>query len=211
MDTEDLAEDIELEFEFSLKPSTDPAFSHCLLDFNGKAIMWDDENGEEVTVGEISGHRLDLAVARASKVDFQDFLGSVSDQVSDLGKLVFDGGTCMLNADTAEGIESRECDCLVYVEELLVDPAHRGQFIGTFLMRRMSESIDMENGLVALKAHPITGEGVASAGKSYTAEEIAKVKHFYERLGFNHTIGDFMIKDARLCAAQKSRRKARMT
>ena len=105
-------------------------------------------------------------------------------------------------------MRARECDCLIYVEEIIVDHGHRGEHIGTYLLQRMSELIDMENGLVALKAYPISGE-LESIGTPRTEEEIARVKHFYERLGFTHSIEDFMLKDARHSAAQKKRREAK--
>lgn len=198
-----------LEFEFSLKPDEDPEFSHCLLHFVGKALQWDDDTAEDIVVGTITGHRLDLAIARTMKIDFQYFLESVSSQLSDLGQRVFDGkGTCLLKSDDVDGARMKECDCLVYVEEIIVHPERRGEHIGTYLFQRMSESIDMENGLVALKAYPISGE-LEYAGTPRADEEIARVKHFYERLGFTHTIDDFMVKDARHCAAQKKRREAR--
>jgi len=201
-----LTDNPELEFEFSLKPDEDAEFSHCLLHFVGKAIKWDDDAAEDIVVGTIIGHRLDLATSRVMKVDFQHFLDSVSSQLSDLGQRVFNGeGTCMLKAIEIDGTKENECDCLVYVEEIIVHPEHRGERIGTYLLQRMSESIDMENGLVALKAYPISGE-LESTDTPKTEEEIAQVKHFYERLGFTHSIDNFMVKDARHCAAQKKRR-----
>lgn len=202
------ADNPELEFEFSLKPDEDAEFSHCLLHFVGNAVQWNDDTAEDIVVGTITGHRLDLASSRAMKIDFQHFLESVSSQLSDLGQRVFDGeGTCMLEANEIDGTGSRECDCLVYVEEIIVHPERRGEHIGTYLLQRMSESIDMENGLVALKAYPITGD-LETTNTTRTEEEIAQVKHFYERLGFTHSIDDFMVKDARQCIAQKRRREA---
>ncbi len=199
----------ELAFEFSLKPDEDEEFSHCLLHFVGRATQWDDDIAEDVVVGTITGHRLDLATARAMKIDFQHFLESVSQQLADLGQRVFDGeGTCTLEGNEIDGTSDKECDCLVYVEEVIVHPEHRGENIGTYLLERMSESIDMENGLVALKAYPISGE-LESTATPRTAEEIARVKHFYERLGFMHSVDDFMLKDARHCAAQKKRREVK--
>ena len=207
----ELTDNPEMEFEFSLKPDEDAEFSHCLLHFVGRATQWDDDTAEDIVVGTITGHRLDLAIARAMKIDFQHFLESVSQQLSDLGQRVFNGeGTCILEANDTDGTSEKECDCLVYVEEVIVHPEHRGENIGTYLMERMSESIDMENGLVALKAYPITGE-LESTASPRTEEEIAQVKHFYERLGFTHSIDDFMLKDARHCAAQKKRREIKAT
>lgn len=65
----------------------------------------------------------------------------------------------------------------------------------------------MENGLVALTAYPISGE-LESTDTPKTKEEIARVKHFYERLDFTQSIDNFMVKDARDCAAQKKRPEA---
>ena len=86
----DQTDNPELEFEFSLKPDDDAELSHCLLHFVGRAIQWDDDTAEDIVVGTIKGHRLDLATARAMKIDFQYFLDSVSSQLSDMGQRVFD-------------------------------------------------------------------------------------------------------------------------
>ncbi len=63
----ELTDNPELEFEFSLKPEENIEFSHFLLHFKGKAVQWDDEAADNIEVGTITGHRLDLAVARALK------------------------------------------------------------------------------------------------------------------------------------------------
>jgi len=194
------------EFEFSLKPASDPEFSHYLLRFFGKAICWDETTAEDKVVGEISGHRLDLSAARSAKISFQYFLDSVSAEVSDLGNNVFEGkDTCVLKKSIKDGIEKAECDCIIYIDTLLVDPAYRGRGIGKTLLRRLSEMIDMENGLVALKAYPIPDDpqAISDSDLPKTEQEIEKVKQFYGHLGFQRTADDFMVKDARTCVSKK--------
>ncbi|MCW9012402.1 MAG: GNAT family N-acetyltransferase [Gammaproteobacteria bacterium] len=208
MEAESYLDDIE--FEFSLKPSKDPEFSHYLLHFSGKATGWDDDANDEIIIGEISGHRLDLSAARAAKVNFQDFLESVSSEVADLGDSVFHGqSTCMLDASVKDKIQKAECDCIIYIDTLLVNPAHRGKRIGTTLLRRLSEMIDMENGLIALKAYPIPDDpdAVIDDVEPKTPAEIEKVKKFYEHLGFERVEDDYMIKDARTCLSKKHKTK----
>jgi len=196
----------DVEFEFSLKPASDPEFSHYLLQFLGKAICWDETSGEDKVVGEISGHRLDLAAARSAKLDFQYFLDSVSSEVSDLGEKVFEGkDTCILKKSIKDGIEKAECDCIIYIDTLLVNPSYRGKGLGKTLLRRLSEMIDMEKGLVALKAYPIPDDpqAISDSDSPKTEQEIEKVKQFYGHLGFQRTTDDFMIKDARTCISKK--------
>ena len=208
MDAETELEDIE--FEYSLKPSNDPEFSHYLMHFFGKAIGWDDDTSEDMAIGEISGHRLDLSAARAGNVDFQTFLDSVSSEVSDLGAKVFRGeSTCVLHEIARDKMDRAECDCIIYIDTLLVHPAHRGKHLGTTLLRRLSEMIDMENGLIALKAYPIPDDPDAVTGddEPKTLEEIENIKRFYEHLGFERVADDFMIKDARTCLSKRHKKK----
>lgn len=209
-----IANSDDAEFEFSLKPSNDPEFSHCLLRFYGKATCWNDDTAEDTTVGQISGFRLDLAAARAAQIKFQYFLDSVSAEISDLGHQVFhDNDTCVLKKSIKDGIEKAECDCIIYIDTLLVDPDYRGKGIGKTMLRRLSETIDMENGLIALKAYPIPDDpdAISDINRSFTQEEVEKVKRFYGHLGFQKTSGEFMIKDARTCLSKKIKNKTKST
>jgi GNAT superfamily N-acetyltransferase len=89
----------------------------------------------------------------------------------------------------------------VYIDEVIVEPSHRGKGVGSELFRRMSESIDLENCVIGLKAFPI----LEQPGANRSPEEIARVKQFYTRLGFHPVGEDFMIKDASLCGSKKKR------
>jgi GNAT superfamily N-acetyltransferase len=194
------------EFEFSLRPASDPEFSHYLLHFSGKAICWDDATAEDKAVGQISGHRLDLAAARSANLGFQYFLDSVSAEVSDLANNVFEGkDTCVLKKSIKDGIEKAECDSIIYIDTLLVNSAYRGKGIGKTLLRRLSEMIDMENGLVALKAYPIPDDplAISDSDSAKSEQEVENVKLFYSHLGFQRAADNFMIKDARTCISKK--------
>ncbi len=194
----------DLDFEFFLKPSNTQEFSHYLLEFHGVASVWSNGDGETTEVGRIDGHRLDLAGAKAGGVAFRHFLNSVTREIAEFGQVMFGSDYCTLSAVGMEGLDETECDCLVYVDTIQVIPEFRGRHIGTFLLQRLSEVIDMENGLIALKAYPISDDTT----QVNDATRIEQVKHFYERLGFRHVGHEYMIKDARTCVTARRRRAA---
>ena len=49
-----------LEFEWVLRPDSHPGIEHYVLHFRGEARAWDDDAGEEVLVGRIVGHRVEV-------------------------------------------------------------------------------------------------------------------------------------------------------
>jgi predicted GNAT family N-acyltransferase len=69
------------------------------------------------------------------------------------------------------------------------------------MLKRMSQVIDLNRSLVALKAFPITDE--ESKACSLDAKE--QLKHFYNRLGFRHSGEHYMVKDARDYHTQRMR------
>lgn len=190
----------ELEFEFSMKPSDAPEFSHFLVDFKGKAVAWDDATDDKV-VAHLSGHRLDLASARKSFKDIQLLFDSISAEISDLGTHIIVDNNCYIECCSRDEVEKTPCGGLVYVDELIVDPAWRNQHVGSEMFRRMSEIVDMNKSLVALKAYPIADDDLAER----TPELTKKLKHFYSKLGFRHSGEHYMVKDARDCHAQRIR------
>lgn len=196
--------ELELEFEFSIKPSDIEEFSPILLEFNGHAITWDDD-AEEITVARIKGHRLDIALARQSYDDLQDLFDSVSHEISDLGAHIISDNTCFIECCSKDEPETTPCSSLIYIEELWVDPAYRNRSIGTEMLKRMSQVVDMNNALVALKAFPI----IDGEKEERTPELKKQLKHFYSKLGFRHSGEHYMVKDARDCHAQRMRARAK--
>jgi GNAT superfamily N-acetyltransferase len=190
----------ELEFEFSLKPSDNEEFSHILIDFKGKALMWD-EHADEQVVAQLSGHRLDLASARHSHADMQLLFDSISPEISDLGSHIISNNNCYTECCSSDEPEKTPCGSLVYINELVVDKAWRNKQIGSEMLKRMSQIIDMNKTLVALKAYPITDDD----SQARSAEQKKKLKHFYYKLGFRHSGDHYMVKDARYCHAQQVR------
>jgi ribosomal protein S18 acetylase RimI-like enzyme len=93
------------------------------------------------------------------------------------------------------------CGGLVYISELMVEPEYRNHSIGTEMMKRMSQVVDMNNTLVALKAVPI----VDKENEERTPELKNQLKNFYTKMGFRHSGEHYMIKDARDCYAQRMR------
>ncbi|MBU0499924.1 MAG: hypothetical protein KJ558_01130 [Gammaproteobacteria bacterium] len=189
-----------LDFEFSLKPNPDEELGQYVLSFWGKAIHWDDA-GEELVVGEISGHRLDIALAVHDDFDPTQLFDSVVPEIADFAETVLRNKSCILPESVDAEVPQADCECLVFISELKVGEAHRGRGLGSALLRRMGRMIDLTNCLIALKAFPLADE----LGKPAEPEEIARVKRFYERHSFIHAGGEFMIKDARLCDAMRKK------
>jgi len=84
--------------------------------------------------------------------------------------------------------ELSECESLVFIDRLYIEPELSGHGLGSELMRRMSQMIDVENTLIGLKAYPIKEE----YDSVRSAVSIQKVRNFYARLGFKHYGDDFM-------------------
>jgi len=196
--SEDLISD--LEFEFSIKPSEMEDLSHLLIEFNGQALYWDDE-AEEKVIAKLKGHRIDLSVARHVFSDIQELFDSISPEISDLGNHIVKNNTCYVECCSRDEDEKTPCGSLVYIDELVVEPEFRNKSIGTEMLKRMSEVVDMNKTLVALKAYPI----VDSESEKRTPELKKQLKRFYGKLGFRHSGEHYMVKDARDCHAQRKR------
>lgn len=189
----------ELEFEFSIKPSDIESFSDILFTFNGRAIAYDDD-AEAIQVARLLGHRLDIALARRQFDSLQELFDSISPEISDLGRHIITDNNCFVECCSKDEPEETPCQSLIYVDELVVEPDWRNAGIGTEMLKRMSQVVDMEKALVALKAYPIIeGEG------ERTPELKKKLKNFYSKLGFRHSGEHYMVKDARDCYAQRQR------
>ncbi len=144
----------ELEFEFSIKPSDIEALSDLLLDFEGQAVLWDDD-AEDKVVARLKGHRLDISRARESFDDIQELFDSISPEISDLGSYIISDNNCFVESFSKDEPEKTPCASLVYIDELMVEPEYRNRSIGTEMLKRMSQVVDMNKTLVALKAYPI--------------------------------------------------------
>ncbi len=190
----------ELEFEFSIKPSDIEEFSELLLDFEGQAVFWDDD-AEEKVVARLKGHRLDISRARESFDDIRELFDSISPEISDLGSYIISDNNCFVESFSKDEPEKTPCASLVYIDELMVEPEYRNRNIGTEMLKRMSQVVDMNKSLVALKAYPITDDKF----EERTPELKKQLKHFYSKLGFHHSGEHYMVKDARDCHAQRMR------
>lgn len=190
----------DLEFEFSLKPSDSKEFSNLLVDFKGQATTWDDD-AEEKVVARLKGHRLDLAIARKAFGDIQELFDSISPEISDLGTHIISHNNCFVECCSKDEAEKTPCGSLVYIDELVVDQDFRNRSIGTEMLKRMSQIVDMNKTLVALKAYPI----IDGDTEQRTSALKKQLKHFYSKLGFYHSGEHYMVKDARDCYAQRTR------
>jgi len=190
----------DVEFEFSVKPSDIEGLSDILLEFQGQAKIIDDD-GEETAIASLSGHRLDIARARQSFDDMQTLFDSISPEISDLGSHIISDNNCYIECCSKDEPEQTPCGSLVYIDELIVEPEYRNHKIGTEMMKRMSQIIDLNGALVALKAYPIVDDGF-----SERSPELKKqLKHFYNKMGFRHSGEHYMVKDARDCHTQRMR------
>ena len=196
---DDLLEDVKI--EFSIRHSDDEHISQYVLEFEGRAHVWDDEEADELEVGSINGYRIDLSTAQYDKLDLRELFDSISSELSDFAHTMMPDDQCILPETENSTDEDRECECIVYISQLVVDPEYRGRGLGSALLHKMGAMIDVSDCLIALKAFPLADE----LGKAAEAADIARVKRFYSKHDFKHAEGEFMIKDARLCDAVKKR------
>jgi len=191
----------DIEFEFRLKPADDEQLGRYILAFEGEASIWDDGAARERVVGNISGHRVDLVSAIHDGMTQTEILECLTPEIADFAQAVLPDSRCMLPPSADDTLDQEPCDCLVYIARLWVEPDQRAQGVGSALLRRLGATIDIEHCLIALKAYPIREDPTGRASE----DEIARVKHFYERIGFETASGQFMVKDARRCEAMKKR------
>jgi GNAT superfamily N-acetyltransferase len=190
----------EIEIEFTLRPAPDPTLGRYVLAFEGRASAWDESIADERQIGTIRGHRVDLVTAVSGELDQVELLESLTPEIADFSHIVLADARCIL-PPAAQEEPPTECDCLVYIAELWVEPEYRGRGVGTLFLKRLGATIDLNRCLIALKALPLRVDHTQTS----TREEVERVKRFYERLGFQPAGGDYMVKDARHCDAMKKR------
>ena len=191
----------DIEFAFTLRPETDPEIGQYVLAFEGQATTWDDEAGDERPVGHIRGHRIDLVSALHDGLPREGLLESLTPEIAEFAQAMLRDGPCLLPAVELSGLAAEECDCIVYIGELWVEPGFRGSGVGTTLLRRLGSTIDLTHCLIALKALPLREDHAQES----TQAEVDRVKRFYAQNGFTQIQGEYMVKDARLCEAVKKR------
>ena len=115
-----------LEFEWVLRPDSSPLLEHYVLHFRGEARAWDDDAGEEILVGRIVGRRVDLALARHDGVSLEELLDSISRDITEFRNTAFSNSNCYVPLNVTSSQPRQHCECLVFIEEVVVDPEHRG-------------------------------------------------------------------------------------
>ncbi len=98
-----------VEIEFSIRHSDDESISHYVLEFEGRAHVWDDEEADDIRVGYINGYRIDLSTAQYDKLDLRELFDSVSAELSDFASTMMPDDQCILPA-TESRSSSRYCD-----------------------------------------------------------------------------------------------------
>ena len=197
----------ELEFEFSIKPTSLDGLKDILLGFKGKAFFWNEQTGKKKVVARIKGSRIDIDLAKNTFDVIDDLFDSISPEVSELGTHILSDNNCYVESFSKYDTEETPCSSLIYIEEIIVKPAFRNNNIGSEMLKRMSQVVDMNNSLVALKAVPIIDE--RGDNKKRTPKLKKQLKDFYTRLGFHHSGEHFMVKDARNCFTQQKRKEAK--
>jgi GNAT superfamily N-acetyltransferase len=170
----------ELEYEFSLKSHADASLADYVLQFHGSIKLWDDEALDEISIGDISGYRINFHVLKVENLDFADLLEQISHEVAEFSRKA--ELTCEPGQD--------RCHCMVYVTEINIDPAFRNQGLGSSLLNRIPKMLDIHNCIIALKAFPISYD---YAGRP-SQNAIQQVKNFYSRQGFVPVGGEYMSK-----------------
>ena len=170
----------ELEYEFSLKPHMDAALAEFIIRFSGFIECWDDDQLADIKIGEISGYRIDMKRANAKGPGYLAILEQVSPEIADFAEFM----------PIACGGEALLCEGLIYVNEISIDPRYRSMGLGSDLLNRIPQMMDVRHSLIALKAFPITYE----YGKVSNPDAVRRVKRFYEKLGFDHVGGEYMSK-----------------
>jgi GNAT superfamily N-acetyltransferase len=192
----------EVEFEFSLRPNDDPELGRYVIGFIGKAMTWDEAAGCERTIAEIRGHRLDLAGAEYDGVGKDLLLDSICPEISEFSQAVLHDQGCHFIANLADGRRGRQaCSGLIYINELRVDDAFRGQQIGRQLIGKIGQMVDVKDCVIALKAFPLSKH----LGQKVPLEQVHRLKRFYQRLGFSPAGDEFMVKPANQCETIQKR------
>lgn len=193
-----------LQYEFSLTPSQLSGWQDYVIIFRGIARVWDNNLDEERDVGIIQGQKINLAAARFDGVDRAALLESITPEILEFSNAVLDkDGRCPSQLPVRSRDSSGRCPCLVYIEAIEVEADLRGNDIGTGLLERFAEVAEIDNCLIGLKAFPLSRE----YGSDRRPEDIERVKHFYERLGFVRGPQEYMLKDASQCKSAIKRRR----
>lgn len=193
-----------LQYEFSLTPNQQSGWGDYVTSFKGRARGWDEDLDDERQVGVILGQKINLAAAHFDGVDRAALLESITPDILDFSRAVLDrDGRCPAQLPVRSADKSGRCPCLVYIEVIEVEPDFRGNEIGTGLLQHFADVAEIDNCLIGLKAYPLSKD----YGSERRPEDIERVRHFYERLGFARGPSDYMLKDASQCKSAIKRRK----
>lgn len=195
----------DLQFEFHLKPDEQTGLAEYVIAFEGEVRCWDEVALVDRVVAELRGRRIDLVAALAGGMSQAELFDTLTSELAEFSETVLQDEACLLPSSELEALPAEICECVVFVAELRVDPDYRGRGLGSQLLQRMAEMLDIEHCLIALKAFPLADD----LGAPAAPEDIARVQRFYARHGFVPAAGHFMVKDARLCEAMKKRLRRR--
>jgi ribosomal protein S18 acetylase RimI-like enzyme len=181
----------DLEFEFTLKNHSDASLEPFVILFSGYVRGWDENAGEDRNLGNIIGFRINLKSARAQKLEQHKLLEQLSAEIADFAETVMGDESVLstLYPDMQCVIEGR-CNYLIYVAEISIEPEFRCMGLGSTLLSKIPVMMDVHESMVALKAFPL----MFKYGSSSSADEVKRVKHFYEKQGFKHVGGEYMAK-----------------
>jgi len=168
----------ELEYEFSLKPYQDDELGKRIITFNGFIEAWDDQQAIEKRIGDINGYRIDFREIQNNEPGPVEILEQISPEIADFSEFFL----------AAWGVNNKPCAGVIYVNEINISPDYRSLGLGSNLLNRIPQMMDVQDCLITLKAFPITYD----YGKVSNPEAVRRVKKFYEKLGFEHVGGEYM-------------------
>lgn len=179
----------DLEFEFTLKNHSDATLEPFVVLFSGHVRGWDERAGEDRNLGNIVSFRINLKSARAQAFNQQELLEQLSAEIADFSETVLGDDSVLVELyPDMQCIVEHNCNYLIYVAEISIEPEFRCMGLGSTLLSKIAVMMDVSNSMVALKAFPL----VFKYGSSSGADEIDRVKRFYEKHGFKHVGGDYM-------------------
>ncbi len=181
----------DLEFEFTLKSHSVVSLEPFVTLFSGHVQGWDENAGEDRVLGNISGSRINLKSARVRNQDQHRILEQLSAEIADFSATIVGNETIRLTLhDGVQCIRDGSCNYLIYIAEISIEPEFRCMGLGSTLLSKIPVMMDVNNSMVALKAFPLQFK----YGSSSSADEIKRVKRFYEKQGFEYVGGDYMVK-----------------
>lgn len=186
--------DIRFSVERPLMPSEEP--DDYVIDIEGDIRFTQSARSRDV-VGQISARRLQAGRAYEDGMSLFEICDSVDQSLHDYASAVYDFDEESILESISDGCSGAD---LLIVESIQILPAHRGNRLGLFAMRRTIDTVGDGCAVVVIKPFPLqysTARDLSSAQRpewetqmamqSFTATEkagFAKLRKHWAQLGF---------------------------